>query len=183
MSKPKKILRKDVSDSLCKKMRGMYVRGDTTYGKLSKQFNVSHDAIKALGKKQRWVRLKAEHNEGKLRSHKAALMKERLNSAAEDADVRVRYAKAAKDVMAAAMDKLKTQVSDQGKSIYHLNMIAATIRRCQEIEFIARGMPSEIARVESTHKGWNAFLVHVRQERGLPDREIPFAAPEEGDAS
>lgn len=180
MNEQGKLTNGDVPQNLWRDMRQKYVKTEVSYASLSDDFGVSRHTIARRAKAEGWLTERARYREANLRKQRAALIRSKLESAEEDSLVRARYAKNAREVALAAMERLRSLRDAGSVNTGVIVQVAATLRRCQEIEFVARGIPTDIGKVQhEVHGSWNEYLKQVRIDRGLPDRPNPFAKPDD----
>lgn len=175
-----KLTNGDIPENLWRDMRLKYVKTDVSYRDLSDSFNVSFNTLARRAKAEDWKVERAQYRATNLRKQRAALMRHRLEDSERDAMIRTRYAKAAREIMLAAMERLHSLRQNASVNSGVLIQIAATVRRSQEIEFVARGMATDVSKIQHEEYGsWHEYIESVRKERGLPDRRNPFAPPEQ----
>lgn len=180
MNEKGKLTNGDVPENLWRDLRAKYIKSDISYAQLSEDFGVSFHTIARRAKAEDWKAERAKHREANLRKQRAALMRAKLESAEEDAVVRVRYARFGREISETAMERLRALRDSGSVNSGVVVQIAATVRRGQEIEFIARGIPADIGKVQhEVYGSWNEYLEKVRKERGLPDRPNPFVTDTE----
>lgn len=175
MNEDGKLTNGDVPANLWADIRKKYIKTTATYRELSDHFSVSYHTIARRAKGENWKGERARYNEANLRKQRAGLMRAKLESAEEDARVRTKYARYASEVATTAMERLRSLRDAGSVNTGVIVQVAATIGRCQQVEFVARGIATDVSKV--THEvfgSWNEYLAKVRAERGLADRPNPF---------
>ena len=179
MNKDGKLTNGDIPENLWKDIRLKYIKTETSYRDLGESFGVSYHCIARRAKREDWRSERARYREANLRKQRAAIMRHKLEDSERDAIIRTRYAKSAKEIMQAAMERLAALRSSSTVNSGVLIQLVATIRRCQEIEFVARGMATDVSKIQHEEFGsWHEYVDSIRKERGLPDKPNPFKNPD-----